>query len=319
MLVVVPLVNYTEMIYQTDVPLKSTDPTMEWDEGTVYYTGDVVSFENAIYVAQYNNYGVNPRLQDLFFWDYQGYLNPYAFLSSFTSNRTEVYSSADPASMSFRLTNTNLLFPPHIDTFGFFGVEGDVFTISSDDVVETLSLYTPNTKPNNVLRFISDYHRKRSIIYHLDDPAPLDMNITLSALSVSYKIGIGNFCAGVAVDSGLTQVGSEISMTQNSTTRVMSGWKTRDAGRSVFRHSLIVSCPSDNLDSVIDLYDGLAGVQTMYRMTAGFDYHWIYGMWTNFSFLYSNGDLSYYTVEIETTAYPQTLPPGYNMKLPIYN
>lgn len=327
MLVVIPLVNTPLLVTQTDVGQSANDPSAVWDEETFYYAetngyeyrinrvvyNDSVS-KGEIYSALYDNIGINPKTQTREFWSFEGYTNEYAFLSRFPENRT-----LSTGTINFSLGNRILFNSFIMDTVGFFGLEGESLALTVNDGnggtvhTSTTSLESWNTIPPGTL-FKSGYHRRRSVVKHLDSPVLLDMDVSLAG---SGLLAIGGFCAGVAVYAGLTQISSEISMTQNLVSRTLSGgFITRDAGRSVIRHSLIVTCSSDNLDKVMDLYDGLAGVPTMYRMTAGFEYHWIYGMWTNFTFLYSNGDLSYYTVEIETTAHPQSLPAGYNMPQP---
>lgn len=316
---------------ETDVSNSPSDPADVWAEENFYYSDGNPSYghinrvvyndavkKGEIYTALYNNQGINPTTQALRFWEFQGYTNPYAFLSRYPENRT---LSVD--SMTFTLGNRILFNYFVMDTFGFFGLEGESLglTVYGNDAPteivhsSTNSLESWNTYPAGFASgFRSAYHRKRSVIKTLDSPVFLDMDVNLTGTG---QIAVSGFCAGIRVDSGLTQVGSEISMAQNMVARNLSGgFLTRDAGRSVIKHSLLVTCGSDDLDKVLDLYDGLAGVPTMYRMTAGFEYHWIYGMWTNFSFLYSNGDLSYYTVEIETAAYPESLPEGYNMSEP---
>lgn len=312
MLVIIPIVNRKEIVVSTDIDEPShNDPVDEWAEDYFYYRGDTVRWKNEIWVCKFDNYGIDPSTQMRGFWSSQGYVNRYAFLSG--KNKT-FFGGAKTWSITGYVSGQSA--PADCDTVGFFGLEGATLSLEWGAETRNINLRESfNTYPEGATYFRSEHHRKRSFVLMIGDAAPLELTFSITAETLLGAIG--GFCAGKSVFSGLTQVGSEIRMNQAVVSKMASnGLVSIEKGRSNIKHSYIVTCASDNLDKVMDLFEGLAGVPTMYRMTSGFDYHWLYGFWTNFSFLYSNGDLSYYTVDIDTITYPGALPDGYDMREP---
>lgn len=302
MKIVIPEPLSTASVLSSNVAYPSASDPAVWNSATAYKIGDQCKIDPIIYEALKANTNINPATDTGDNWQEAGLVNKYALIDRYIGSKT--VSTVQNAGV-YRIECQIDFGDAVIDTLGLFGIEGKTLTIRQYDrstnelVRETvMDLQDESRISDWSSYFFGSFYFRNDVVLPM---ALYRSKVTIILENSGSPAKIGAVAAGKSFHMGVTQTEPECGINDYSKREnTLSGYSYLKQGRTARRQRINVTCPSSDQDMTTKIMSQAAGRPVIYITAGFFESNIIYGFCRSFGFYYSNGENSYFSLDVES-------------------